>query len=468
MICATLPALVMLVRPVPADDWTNAGGNAGRNGQTGELGPDAADVLWSTGPSTIICWQPVIEGNRVFAVRQSGFPPGGEPNGSPIYAYDLDTGAVLWSVNIPYNSGDWTTWVAGVKNGLVFASRSGNGASVSAVLYALDAATGAVAWTSDDEIDAGPYDGVVFAPDGDPIIASFTTIKRFNAEDGTTVWSVPRVCSVSGNCGGALFGDALYIADAVPGGHKVFRHDLATGVRQYGSAVLPGFTLQNSPMVGPDGTVYLARVQNNATVDYFYALVDEDGTLTQRWGVPARWTTSSEFGVGPDGSVYMIGAGDVIQRLDPATGAVLNSSAPLATDSPGGNLTPRMAVDRDGRLFVSNGQFSTGRFYSFNADLSSRWDVSVPNINIGAPAVGERGTLVIARLNVVRAYRTIRPCPADLDDDGYVGIADLSILLTYYGTSSGATPEQGDLDGDGDVDLADLSALLESYGTACP
>ena len=57
-------------------------------------------------------------------------------------------------------------------------------------------------------------------------------------------------------------------------------------------------------------------------------------------------------------------------------------------------------------------------------------------------------------------------CPADLDGDGTVGLADLSILLASFGTS-GATPADGDLDGDGDVDLADLSALLNVFGTAC-
>ena len=37
--------------------------------------------------------------------------------------------------------------------------------------------------------------------------------------------------------------------------------------------------------------------------------------------------------------------------------------------------------------------FSNGRFYSFNADLTERWSIPVPNINIGAPAIGRDGTL---------------------------------------------------------------------------
>jgi hypothetical protein len=34
-----------------ADDWNNAGGNAGRNGQSAERGPDAAPVNWRRGRS---------------------------------------------------------------------------------------------------------------------------------------------------------------------------------------------------------------------------------------------------------------------------------------------------------------------------------------------------------------------------------------------------------------------------------
>lgn len=62
------------------------------------------------------------------------------------------------------------------------------------------------------------------------------------------------------------------------------------------------------------------------------------------------------------------------------------------------------------------------------------------------------------------------PCPADLNDDGQIDLADLSELLTGYGSSIGdpAYNPDADLDGNGTIDLADLSAMLEVYGTSCP
>jgi hypothetical protein len=63
-------------------------------------------------------------------------------------------------------------------------------------------------------------------------------------------------------------------------------------------------------------------------------------------------------------------------------------------------------------------------------------------------------------------------CTADIDGSGdcIVNLADLAQLLSNYGITSGATPDQGDIDpagGDGDVDLGDLAAMLSQYGDDC-
>jgi hypothetical protein len=55
-------------------------------------------------------------------------------------------------------------------------------------------------------------------------------------------------------------------------------------------------------------------------------------------------------------------------------------------------------------------------------------------------------------------------CPADLNGDGTVGIADLLALLAAWGTDPGGPP---DLNGDGTVGIADLLILLAGWGP-CP
>jgi len=392
---------LLLATSASAGDWNNSGGNAGRNGQTPEVGPETPAQIWTGSRSSIIAWQPVIEGFRVFMVRQTSFPP--ENGGSPIVCQDLNTGAELWATHLPANPNDWTAWVAGVMNGRVYASRSGNGASVSAKLYCLDAATGNVLWFSNESQNAGAYDGVVFAPNGDPVVASFRDIWRFDHLTGATVWRSSRVGSVSGDCGGAIHGGAIYVADAVVGGHAIKKFDLATGAFQYQGPTMAGFTIQTTPMVGPDGSIYLARVQNNASVDYFYAFDDTGTALVQKWFRPAGYSYASEFAVGPDGSVYHLTLAGASDRLDPATGATVSTSGPLVADT----WAPRMGVDAMGRVFVSNGGFANGRVWSFDEDLTIRWSLPVQNVNIGAPAIGRDGTLVIAGVGTnVKAYRT--------------------------------------------------------------
>ncbi len=397
-------ALLLIAPKLHAGDWTNNGGNPQRNGLSGEVGPIAADSLWSGGRSSVIAWQPMIAGRRVFLVRQTGFPPGGEPDGSPVVCQDLDTGTELWFRHIPYVSGDWTTWILGTSNWLIYASRSGNGSSVSQIVYALDQATGNTVWTSTDLIDAGPYDGVVFAPNGDLVVGNQLSVMRISAADGSNVWTAPRVCNVTSSCGVALSGEAVYVAEAAPGGNVIRKLDLATGMFQYQTPVMVGFTLQNTPFVGPDGTVYLSRTQDSPSTDFFYAFEDTGSSLVERWHVEAGWTAFSEWGCAADASVYMIDRTFRVRRLDSATGATLAMSVdPIASSGP----SPHMAVDRSGKVYVSNGGFSNGRLYAFNDDLTLRWSLAVRNINQGGPALGEDGTLVVAGIGTnVRALRS--------------------------------------------------------------
>ena len=56
-------------------------------------------------------------------------------------------------------------------------------------------------------------------------------------------------------------------------------------------------------------------------------------------------------------------------------------------------------------------------------------------------------------------------CPGDLNDDGFVTISDVLILLGDFGCTSEC---DGDVDGDGVVTVADLlGGILASFGEAC-
>jgi outer membrane protein assembly factor BamB len=406
-------ALALCSAPVLAQDWPHYGGSPQRNGLVDRYGPQALDLLWSNAADpSIITWHPFLAEGRVITVREAGFP--GAAANDAIVAYDLDSGAELWRTTLPYGgnpANQWIAWVGGVAQGRVIASRSDNGRQLP--LEALDAATGAPLWTSDLATFAWAHDGLQFLDDGDVIVGDRQVLARLDGATGDTVWTLPRSCSVSGNCGAARHGNALYIDQVAPGGQVLTRVDADTGLALYSSPVMAGFTAQNQPFLAPDGqTVYFARSQNNAAVDALYAFHDDGSQLIELWQRPVRWTTRHEHGIGPDGSLYTFLPSGEFARLDPLTGGVLQVAA--IPPEPAGNLSPQTAVDAAGRVYLCNGWTGTpangGRLWGFGPELGAPlFTLVLDRPNAGGPTLGGQGQLVIADRTRVAAFRSPGP-----------------------------------------------------------
>lgn len=410
--CISFTLLTLLSFAAAPQDWTNLGGNPQRNGLSPEAGPSsAAAPLWTnTMDFSIISWQPVILGDRVFTVRESGFPQNGGQAHDAVVAYDVDSGTRLWSTTLPFNgntSQQWIAWIAGAHAGRVYASRASH--LQPQPIQALDAVTGSLQWASAASTQAFAYDGCVFTANGDLVVGDWQTLLRIDGSSGATVWNVPRTCPVSGNCGPAATASALYIDEPAAGGQVLTKFDIASGARLYSSSLMPGFTDQNSPFAAPAGNVvYFSRTQNNTAVDFLFAFQDTGTALVELWRRPVRWTTGHEHGIGPDGSIYTFLQSDEFVRLDPATGSQLDSAGVL---SPLGILSPKTAVDRNGQVYVANGWASTpsngGRVWAYDAGLSQNlFTLTLDNPNQGGPALGTRGTLVVCDRFAVTAYRS--------------------------------------------------------------
>ena len=61
----------------------------------------------------------------------------------------------------------------------------------------------------------------------------------------------------------------------------------------------------------------------------------------------------------------------------------------------------------------------------------------------------------------------IPPCPADLDDNGTVGIGDLLALFDLWGPCPGPPGCPGDLNVDGTVGVGDMLIMFANWGP-CP
>ena len=458
-------ALVTLLAPahqIRADNWnTGTGGDAARNGLSAEIGPSEPQILWQGSVSAIVAQQAVTDGNMVVMSRITTFDL---PDGTSLVAHDLTTGEILWETILPSNFPDsWRSRVTAIRDGQVYATRSGN--TNLEYLYALDPADGEIVWESQDLIDEGTTASPAFAEDGDLIVGNFSSVIRIDREDGATVWQSDRSCPTTNGCEAAVFDDRVYLWQAGATGPKVTAFDLATGAELYSSeGIGGGFVQQLGLLVGPDGTVYAPRTQNNPITDFFVALEDTGTALVEQWSVPLGYTPFASFAVGPDGSVYSYSPDKEILRLDPDTGEILNTSIPLESDS----FHPRMAIDAVGRLFVTNGAFSKGALFSFDADLTLRWSETIINVNIGGPALGEGGILIVCGIGTdVRAYRSSSPCEGDANGDRVVDPLDSGFVLARFGCPVGTGDPDCDIadqNTDGTVDPLDVGFVLARFG----
>ena len=110
----------------------------------------------------------------------------------------------------------------------------------------------------------------------------------------------------------------------------------------------------------------------------------------------------------------------------------------------------------------------------FSIDITAGSIVGVPMLTLQFCIAGKNNgtttftgaTQAAGRFNYTLSYGTpgMRGCPSDLDKNGLVDTADISLLLLDFGPCTGCP---ADLDGNGLVDSADISLLLMDVGT-CP
>jgi len=437
----------MLPYSISADDWTvGVGGKPARHSLSTEYGPMEPDILWQGGLPAVIAQQAVIEGDVVVMPRIQNISD--VLHGTLIVAHNLQTGDTLWTVDLPvdFPTTDWRNRVSALRDGRVYATRAGN--TNASYMYALDATDGSIIWRSDSLVDESTTEGVSFAENGDLIVGNFTSIMRINASDGTTMWKTTRYSPTSGGSQAAVSGYSVYTWEASGYGPKISVFDITTGGFLYSSyAIGGGLAQQVSPFVGPNGIVYATRTQNNPLTDSLVAFVDIDTALERIWSVPLGYVPFASFGVGTDGSVYSYSANGEVIRID-SIGTVINTSQPILLDYP---AQPRMAIGADGLIYVTNGGFANGAMYSFNPDLTLRWSTPIVNVNVGGPAIGEGGILIVCGVGTdVRAYEGGTRVAEHTIDSPWQGYLEVSpnpfTQLTTISCSIGQSAQRIEMD----------------------
>jgi outer membrane protein assembly factor BamB len=138
-----------------------------------------------------------------------------------------------------------------------------------------------------------------------------------------------------------------------------------------------GATVQSSPAIGPDGTIYFGA--DNGLV---YAL-DPQGK--KKWELATGGAVVASVAVGADGTVYIASTDRIIYALNP-------DGSEKWRLMPGSGMLSSPALGPDGVLYVGS---VFNRFFALDTRGLTRWEFPTQGNLVSSAAVGADGTLYI-------------------------------------------------------------------------
>jgi hypothetical protein len=140
--------------------------------------------------------------------------------------------------------------------------------------------------------------------------------------------------------------------------------------------------------VGPGNVVYCQRDGGR-----FHAFQHTDTGFVELWNAdPFGASPWMNYGIAPDSTV-LVPRGRRLLRLDHHTGAVLDSSTELTSSD---DLAPRVAVDKDGWVYLATGIYQGGGTVCLDPDLEVAWTDPMTSTYYTGPALGKYGITVVA------------------------------------------------------------------------
>ena len=210
-------------------------------------------------------------------------------------------------------------------------------------------------------------------------------------------------------------------------GNNVAGNATGLGTLALGSAIQIG-TDANDSSVAPTDTDFVS-IDDNGDIDFFSFTLDGPALI--------------DLTLTPQGPTFNIGLeGDPVDEQELFDGSAQSDLVLSLFDADGSSV------------LASSDTTGLGGFEKidqFQIDAAGTYYARV---------TGKQNTAQLFQLDLLAMGL---PSP-DLNGDGFVGVADLDILLANWGNAAG-TPALGDADGDGLVGQSDLDLVLAHFGT---
>ncbi len=367
-----------------SQNWYTFAGNNQKNGLTKMTGPVSISTpYWSVNSTNYSAW-----GNAVYTFGDKFVTSRVilSPYKGIIELRSLTTGDLIWEKTI---SDSARMYAVGFTEDAVYVHDYKD-----MKLYALNVSDGSIKWSISANMFPGNT-GICFAPDGDPIIFQ----KRLDRKTGTPKWTNNYVIPVSPDGGFVVYGNTYYHwTGTLTTPKKLIAIDINTGQTKYMSDALPGDGDQeNDLVVGPDGTVYIAR-DGGA----LHAFTDNGSGFTQKWSLTPAVLVKS---FGPNNIIYCANVNNGIfsgklMRVNGLNGTVIDS---ISDNIPAGYVT----VDYDSTVYVNTVEAANGRYFAFTPDLQTiKWQLNIPYTYYSGCPIGKEGVFItIGSGYQIRAYK---------------------------------------------------------------
>ena len=277
-----------------------------------------------------------------------------------LYAVDLQTGVQRWVTIATTGSPDWRSPTIGTDgtDGTVYFPGAGG-------TQAFDGATGAQRTNfapATNGVTGMPQTTPAMGPDGELYVGGGQGGLYSIDRSGCTRWS-----KAVGHVGGTAMGDdlALYatvhpvVNTNIPP-TQVIAFDRLNGNIKWTTNDVPGH--DTPPAIGPDGTVYVLGALGELT-----ALDPATGAV--KWSFDGPGANRASPAIGADGTIYILSGsilGSDLLAIDPATGVQKWAyRLPSSPESIPTNATPTIATD--GTIYVATFGFQAGKVFAIKA-----------------------------------------------------------------------------------------------------